>query len=229
MTATAVTRSSTAHTSRDARRESLEQLVALGAHDPADRLRDRGVVDGVVERVGVARGLEVDGELDVDLERLRARLLLGEHAVHPELAQPRDRRSCPSLAPSSARGAAVGGLADDLLVDRDRDDLTRRPTPSWRPVIFSIDDHRVRALGDEPGVEQVPGEHTEQPVAELLVVDQARARSGSSASVGEQRRRARAAARATRRGARAGRARTGCPPLRTRAGCAASRGSRACA
>jgi hypothetical protein len=28
-------------------------------------------------------------QLDVDLERLRARLLLGQHAVHAELAQTR--------------------------------------------------------------------------------------------------------------------------------------------
>ena len=70
----------------DARRQSFEELVALGRDDPTDRFRDRRVVDGVVERVGGARGFEVHGELDVDLEGLRARLLLGEHTVHPQLA-----------------------------------------------------------------------------------------------------------------------------------------------
>ena len=36
-----------------------------------------------------------------------------------------------------------------------------------------LDHHdRVRTLGDQAGVEQVTGEHAEQPVAELLVVDQ---------------------------------------------------------
>ena len=33
-------------------------------------------------------------------------------------------------------------------------------------------DDGVRALGDQARVEQVAGEHAEQPVAELLVVDQ---------------------------------------------------------
>ena len=39
----------------DAGRQALEQVVALGLHDAADRLGDRRVVDGVVERVGLAR------------------------------------------------------------------------------------------------------------------------------------------------------------------------------
>ena len=78
-------------------------------------------------------------------------------------------------------------------------------------MIFSITDDRVRALGDEAGVEEVAGEHAEQPVAELLVVDRAPARPGSSSQLRERARRARGGARATRRGGRAARARTGCP------------------
>ena len=45
----------------DAGGEPLEQLVPLGRDDPAHRLGDRRVVDGVVERVALARREQVDG------------------------------------------------------------------------------------------------------------------------------------------------------------------------
>ena len=63
--------------------------MVLVGDDPADRVADRPVVDGVGERVAGTRRREVDEELEVDLERLRPLLLLGEHAVHAHLPQVR--------------------------------------------------------------------------------------------------------------------------------------------
>ena len=111
---------------------------------------------------------EVDGELDVDLERLRPRLLLGQHAVHPELAQSLDDDG----AHGQLRAAPVAvGELDDALLDRDRDDLACHRAELAAGDLLD-DDDRVRPLVDEPGVEQVAGEHAEQAVAELLVVDE---------------------------------------------------------
>ena len=104
MTVTPVTRSSVQHTSaiRSASRSSnwyrserTTRLIGLG---------NRRVVDGVLQRVRRAGLREVDGQLDVDLERLRSRLLLGEDAVHAELPKARNEdpvhaeslRSCPT-------------------------------------------------------------------------------------------------------------------------------------
>src|SRR4051812_6542481 len=68
-------------------RAPLEQLVGPGGDDALDRRGDRAVVDGVAERVGVAGDRQVGFHVDVDLERLSARLLLGERAVHASDAQ----------------------------------------------------------------------------------------------------------------------------------------------
>ena len=72
---------------------------------------------------------------------------------------------------SSEPGRSVGRREDDALVDGDGDDLARHRAELAAGDLLD-DDDRVRALGDEPGVEQVAGEHTEQAVAELLVVDE---------------------------------------------------------
>ena len=113
---------------------------------------------------------QVDRELDVDLERLRPRLLLGQHAVHAELAQTRDRGSVPigQLLPASSARAIAG----ELLLDASTATISRTDRPELAAGDLLDDDDGVRALGDEARVEQVAGEDTEQTVAELLVVDE---------------------------------------------------------
>src|SRR3954451_22603881 len=88
---------------RHARRELLEQLVVLGGDDPAHRLDERAIVDGVAERVARAGRREVDEQLEVDTKRLGALLLLGEHAVHAHLLQACDED--PVHAPRTLIGA----------------------------------------------------------------------------------------------------------------------------
>ena len=50
--------------------------------------------------------------------------------------------------------------------------ISRADRPELATGDLLDDDDRVRPLGDEAGVEEVAREHAEQPVAELLVVDQ---------------------------------------------------------
>ena len=175
------------------------------------------VVDRVVEVVGSTRRAEIDLELEVDLERLGARLLLGEHAVHAEHRQARDQDRAHS-APAWRRART---MRSSIVIAT----ISRPTAPSSRFVKRSISERRVRALVDETRVEEVAGEHADEPVAELLVVEQhplVRVRRAGARAT----RRSRAAGPPARRGGRAGRARTRSPPRRRRAGCAASRAAR---
>src|SRR5689334_9242166 len=110
----------------DARGEPFEQVVPLRGDHPAHGLGHRRVVDGVVERVARAGAAEVDGELDVDLEGLRPRLLLRQHAVHAELAQPLDD------------DGSHGQLRETMPSSTVTATISRATEPSWRPVIFSM-------------------------------------------------------------------------------------------
>ena len=73
----------------DAGREPFEQFELFRRDHPAHRFTHRGVVDGVVEVVGVAGLGEVDLQFEVDLERLRTRVLFRKYAVDAELADSR--------------------------------------------------------------------------------------------------------------------------------------------
>jgi transposase len=77
----------------DARGEALEQLVPLRRHDAAHRVAHRGIVDGVLEGVALARGRDIDEQLDVDLERLGPELFFGKDTVCTQLAYPGDENA----------------------------------------------------------------------------------------------------------------------------------------
>jgi len=74
----------------DARGQALEQLVPLRRHDAAHRVAHRGIVDRVLEGVALARGRDVDEELDVDFERLGPELFFGKNTMCAQLAYPGD-------------------------------------------------------------------------------------------------------------------------------------------
>src|SRR5690242_5026096 len=63
------------------------------------------------------------------------------------------------------------GSAGELLVDRDRHDLAAFGTEVAAAQLLD-DRDRVRTVLDEVAEEEIAGEHAEQPVAELLVVDE---------------------------------------------------------
>src|SRR4051794_2703158 len=90
----------------DAIGKAFEQLMTLGRDDPTHCFAYRAVVHCVVECVARSRGAEIDTQFDVDLERLRAVLLLGQHAVHTERPDTNDPDAIHtvSLALSAARG-----------------------------------------------------------------------------------------------------------------------------
>src|SRR5581483_9969954 len=74
---------------RERLRQRLEQVEAVRGEHVLDGMDDRGVIDGVLEQVGVAGVHRVAADLDVELQRLRmpALVLVGaDHRVEPEVA-----------------------------------------------------------------------------------------------------------------------------------------------
>src|SRR5690348_2621504 len=72
----------------DALGQSLEQREALGGDDPFDHRTEHAVVDRLLERIRLARLPEVETYVEVDLERLRARLLFSKHAAVTQRDEP---------------------------------------------------------------------------------------------------------------------------------------------
>ena len=111
------------HSLKKAHGESFEELVSLGLHDPHHGVNHRAIVDRVRQIVGVSRGAEIGGELEVDRERLRARLLFGQHAVDTQDLQTLDENGAHSGARDSRHPAT-----HDAFFERDRHDLAANRT-----------------------------------------------------------------------------------------------------
>ena len=95
-----------------------------GADRGHHRVAHRAVVDGVGQGVAGARRRQVDLEVEVDLERLVGRLLVGR-------AAPRHQPQAPQLDPVVTRPPTVAQ-------SRPRPPARGPSGPSWRPVRRSV-------------------------------------------------------------------------------------------
>ena len=75
------------HRPGDALGQPLEQREPFPGDHPLHHRRQRAVVDGVVEVVAASSDRQVGVDVEVDLERLGAHLLVGQRAVYTEDAQ----------------------------------------------------------------------------------------------------------------------------------------------
>ena len=90
--------------------------------------------------------------------------------MYTQLTQPRDESIVPIICSASRRSPSVE-LATILSSTVAGHDLTCRRAEL--PSSDAFDHHHcMRPFGDEAGVQEIAGEHTEQAIPELFVVDQ---------------------------------------------------------